>query len=181
MSDQADGGSTADRVAGARLVPEQAESLLDIGFAAGQLYQVRQTVVAHAQSGGAGPTTVEAVLLIASELAVNAIRHGGGRGRLRLWRTNDAVYCQVEDAGPGIAEPESAGADPSVAADSAETGQAGRRGLWIVRMVADDVDIETGPAGTTVTTRVRLRGPGDRNHGRGGLRTSVFDDSRARA
>ncbi|NUR70925.1 MAG: ATP-binding protein [Hamadaea sp.] len=176
MSDRADGGSPADREAGARLVPEQADRLLDIGFVAGQLYQVRQTVVAHAQSGGAGPTTVEAVLLIASELAVNAIRHGGGRGQLRLWRTSDAVYCQVEDAGPGIAEPESAGADPSA---EDEGGQPGRRGLWIVRMVADEFAIETSSAGTTVTTRVRLRGPGDRQHGRGGLRTPVFD-SRAR-
>ncbi|NUR51595.1 MAG: ATP-binding protein [Hamadaea sp.] len=178
MSDRADGGSTADREAGARLVPEQAESLLDTGFSAGQLYQVRQTVVAHAQSGGAGPTTVEAILLIASELAVNVIRHGGGRGRLRLWRTGDAVYCQVQDYGPGIAEPETAGADPS--ADDGEADRPGRRGLWIVRMVADDLDIETGSAGTTVTTRVRLRGPGDRNHGRGGMRTAMLD-SRARA
>jgi anti-sigma regulatory factor (Ser/Thr protein kinase) len=172
MSDRADGGAAADREGGARLVPEEAERLLDIGFVAGQLYHLRQTVVARAQSGGAGPQTVESVLLIASELAVNAIRHGGGRGRLRLWRTADSIYCQVADSGPGIADPESAIADPDL------TGPGGKRGLWIVRMVADDLEIVSGPTGATVTTQVRLRSPGDRTHTGGGLRTTPMAESR---
>jgi len=177
MSDPADGGSTADRDGGDQLVPQEAEGLLDIGFGRGQLYQVRQTVVAHAQSGGAGPATVEAVLLVASELAVNVIRHGGGRGRLRLWRTADAFYCEVADDGPGMADPSSAGLGPD---DAGHDASHGKRGLWIVRMVADELSISTGATGTTVTTRVRLRGPGDRSHARGRLRTVVVD-SPARA
>jgi len=38
-------------------------------------------------------------MLAVHELAANAIRHGAGRGRLRMWDQDRAVCCQVQDAG----------------------------------------------------------------------------------
>jgi anti-sigma regulatory factor (Ser/Thr protein kinase) len=39
------------------------------------------------------------VVLAVNELASNAVRHGAGRGRLRMWGQDGAVCCQVQDAG----------------------------------------------------------------------------------
>jgi hypothetical protein len=37
--------------------------------------------------------------LAVNELATNTVRHGGGRGTLRIWREPAAVVCEVSDAG----------------------------------------------------------------------------------
>src|SRR5690349_8525768 len=58
--------------------------LLDLGFNDDNLYGVRAAVAAHV-SEVADDRTVDTVVLIAHELASNAVRHGGGAGRLRLW------------------------------------------------------------------------------------------------
>src|SRR5262249_23737108 len=96
------------------------------------------------------------LVLVAHELASNAVRHGGATtsapGRLRLWGTADppAVVCEVSDARPGLADPERARVEP-VAATPGDG-----RGLWIVRQVADLVDIVAGPDGTRITATLLL-------------------------
>ncbi|MDT4986132.1 MAG: hypothetical protein QOI74_226 [Micromonosporaceae bacterium] len=37
---------------------------------------------------------------------------------------------------------------------AAATGSTGGRGLWLVQTLADNVDIRSGPAGTTVTAAI---------------------------
>src|SRR5512142_1419620 len=61
---------------------------------------LRRTVAAHGDRAGLSRRRVSDLVLIVSELAGNAIRHGGGRGRLRLWRSRGALYCEVSDHGP---------------------------------------------------------------------------------
>jgi anti-sigma regulatory factor (Ser/Thr protein kinase) len=90
-------------------------------------------------------------MLIATELATNAIRHGAGTGRLRLWRSDQTVHLQVRDEGPGMAQPESAGRRP------ASLSSPGGRGLWKVRQISDRVDI-TANHGTTVTVGLDIEG-----------------------
>lgn len=90
-------------------------------------------------------------MLIASELVVNAISHGGGRGRLRLWRDGGNLYCEVSDGGPGIPDPANAGLNQPT------PGRPGGRGLWVVRSIAEAVEIQTGPAGTTITACLPLQ------------------------
>jgi len=87
---------------------------------------------------------------MATELATNAIRHGDGSGRLRLWRSGSALYCRVEDDGPGIGDPARAGRR------LVSRNAVGGRGLWIVRQLADDCVIESGGTGTSVTVVVCL-------------------------
>jgi anti-sigma regulatory factor (Ser/Thr protein kinase) len=113
---------------------------------------LRAAVAAHAADLGASPELVAHLVIIASELASNAVRHGGGTGRLQLSRDDDALRCVVDDSGPGIPEPGTAGTSaPSPYA-------VGGRGLWIVRRLAPRTNIESTERGTTVTVLVELVG-----------------------
>jgi anti-sigma regulatory factor (Ser/Thr protein kinase) len=136
--------------------PAPDEVALDQPFAGlGDLYTLRSAVAAHASAQGAPRELVEFVVVIANELATNAIVYGGGSGRLRLWRDGDLLYCQVSDGGPGIAEPAAAGTVEQSPATP------GGRGLWITRQLSDRLDIATGPDGTTITVTTDLAGRPD--------------------
>jgi anti-sigma regulatory factor (Ser/Thr protein kinase) len=137
---------------GAPLPPELAP--LDQRFDRGGLYALRAAVAAHAAHFGLPENLVEDVVVIANELASNAVRHGGGGGRLRLWRNESAVHCQVSDGGPGMAQPDTAGTRRAAPAAP------GGRGLWIVRQLCRHLDVDTGPRGTTVTATVSLDSDG---------------------
>jgi anti-sigma regulatory factor (Ser/Thr protein kinase) len=130
--------------------PSSAGDGLEQTFERGGLYTLRATVAAHASAQGASPVQVEHLVIIASELATNAIAHGGGCGSLRLWRDGDQLYCQVSDAGPGIPEPRTAGTQPP------PPHLPGGRGVWIARQLCDRLDIAAGPDGTTITAMIDL-------------------------
>jgi anti-sigma regulatory factor (Ser/Thr protein kinase) len=121
---------------------QQPKMALDVRFDGPGLTLLRFTVAAHAAEL-APEDTAEEVVLVAHELATNAIRHGGGRGRLRLWRAHGHVCCQVIDGGPGLVDP-SAGTRPPTPSTP------GGRGLWITRQLSE-LTIETSSTGTTVT------------------------------
>ena len=38
-------------------------------------------------------------MLAVNEIATNSIRHGGGRGTLRVWQERGSLICEVRDAG----------------------------------------------------------------------------------
>src|SRR2546421_1421663 len=123
---------------------------LDQRFERDDLYSLRAAVAAHAVHLGAHPERVRHLVIIASELASNAIRHGGGRGRLRLWTADGTMRCEVSDEGPGLANPDNAGrTNPSQLAP-------GGRGLWVVRQLSDTLTIDTDARGTTVTACVAI-------------------------
>jgi len=92
---------------------------LDLPFAGDDLYLLRAAVAAHAGRLGVADDRIGHLVTVASELAANAIRHGGGAGRLRLWRDPTAVFCQVSDHGPGIP-------DPMIGSQPAGSGAVGR-------------------------------------------------------
>jgi anti-sigma regulatory factor (Ser/Thr protein kinase) len=122
--------------------------VLDQTFDAGNLLPLRSAVAAYACELGVG-ARVDDLVLVAHELASNAVRHGGGSGRLRLWRDDYRVICRVSDWGRGIADAAGAG----VELPSPRT--AGGRGLWIARRLSA-VRIDTGPKGTTITAAILL-------------------------
>ena len=123
---------------------------LDQAFGPDDLYALRAAVAAHAAHLGAPPDRVAHLVIVAGELAGNAVRHGGGHGRLRLSRVDGAVRCEVRDGGPGIADPDAAGfRTPSVLA-------LGGRGVFIVRRLATSMTIHNTGRGTTVTALVAL-------------------------
>jgi len=130
--------------------PAPAVVSLDQPFDRDGLYALRSAVSAHASELGLHDRRLADLVLMANELASNVIRHGGGQGRLMLWRDESAVHCQVSDAGPGLIDPANAGTTrvPLVATDG--------RGLWIVRQLSDRFHVSSGPAGATLTVTVNL-------------------------
>ena len=115
--------------------------VLDQEFDSGTLYRLRAAVQAHADQAGLSEDRATEVVLAVHELAANAIAHGAGRGRLRLWDLTGSLSCEITDAGtPGTTD-SSETADPWPAADG--------HGLWLVRQVADHLDLRSGPHGTT--------------------------------
>ena len=121
--------------------------LLDQQFDRDSLVSLRSAVAAHASSLGLPDERVEHVVLVAYELASNAVRHGGGRGRLRLVADDGLVGCTVTDQGGGFRDAAHAGLVRP------EPTASGGRGLWLVRCIADTVDISSDETGTTAVAR----------------------------
>ena len=123
---------------------------LEQDFDSGSLYALRSAVAAHAAAAGADRDQVYDVMAAVHELAANAVRHGAGHGRLRLWAADGVLTCQVSDGGPAEASPDRAGPPwPS------EHGH----GLWVIGQLANQLDIDHGPDGTTATAIFTLRTP----------------------
>lgn len=126
---------------------------LDQSFDGDSLYALRAAVAAHATALGADEDALFHLLIIAGELAANAVRHGGGRGRLRLWRTRELLHCQVSDIGTGIRDADTVGTAP------APPGAPGGRGMWMVRQLASHITIDSTPHGVTITASLPKRTP----------------------
>src|SRR5271170_835473 len=127
-------------------------ALLEQDFDSGSLYVLRAAVAAHAAAAGLSRSRVYNVVAAAHELAANAVRHGAGRGRLRLWADGAFLYCQVSDDGPARSADQQ---PPGAAAWHREHGH----GLWLVGEVADQFGIDHGPDGTTATAAFALGSP----------------------
>jgi anti-sigma regulatory factor (Ser/Thr protein kinase) len=184
-----------------RAAPASAQALLlDQEFDSGTLYALRAAVQAHAGQAGLSEDRTGEVVLAIHELAANAIAHGAGHGRLRMWERAGALSCEIVDAGPGgagrptvpspggagrptVPSPGGAGrpAVPSPGGAGRPTGPspggAGRptgpseaadpwpaadgHGLWLVRQVADQLDLRSGPGGTRAVVTFALPRPED--------------------
>jgi anti-sigma regulatory factor (Ser/Thr protein kinase) len=136
----------------------EAAVMLDQEFTAGTLHILREAVLAHATAAGLPEARATDVMLAVHELAANAVRHGGGTGRLRVRIAAGRLHCQVTD--PGSAHVN--GHLPAARAD--EGGGAAAQpwpyqpghGLWLVRRAADQLTVTTGPGGSQVTVSFTL-------------------------
>lgn len=129
--------------------------VLDQEFDAGTLHILRKAVLACAMAAGMPESRAPDVMIVAHELAANAVRYGGGRGRLRVWLAAGALHCRVTDPG-------NAGFDGIPPAGTASRGPPPWRyqpghGLWLVRQAADNFTAMTGPGGSQVTASFALR------------------------
>jgi len=122
----------------------EVESAMD--FELSTLLDVRQRVSDVAARFGLSSERREGLVLAVSELATNAIRYGGGQGRLRCWVDHDCLVAQVEDSGH-VPELALAVARPARGAPSGY-------GLWIATQMTDRVVISASEVGTTVRVEV---------------------------
>ncbi|HXO23176.1 MAG TPA: ATP-binding protein [Streptosporangiaceae bacterium] len=122
--------------------------LLDQEFDSGTLYRLRAAVHAHASRAGLSEDRVGEVVLAVHELAANAVAHGAGHGRLRMWNLDGVLGCEIVDSGPPGATDSAETEDPWPSADG--------HGLWLVRQVADYLDLHSGPQGTRAVVTFTL-------------------------
>ena len=102
------------------------------------------------------------MVLAVHELVANAVQHGAGAGRLRIWDLAGTLHCRVDDGALAFddpADPADPAADPEDVAAAATTSPAARsvatawsipgHGLWVVCQVADDLRVMSSPQGTS--------------------------------
>jgi len=90
----------------------------------------------------------EHLILAATELASNSVRHGGGSGTMRLWHEEGTLLVEICDRGH-IEEPLAGRLHPSPA-------QATSRGLWLVNQLCDLAQIRSAPGRTVVRVHMHL-------------------------
>jgi two-component sensor histidine kinase len=163
-----------DHAAGEPGVP-----ILDLAFDSGTLHALRAGVKAHACEAGLPEARAEDAVLVVHELAANAVSHGAGAGRLRIWKLAGSLHCQIEDGEPlGSGHPgeppDHVGSEAADAVDASDPAS-GRllpsrpgHGLWLVRQVADRMRILSGARGTRATVAFDLPG---RRKGQGCLQS----------
>lgn len=130
--------------------PVLSEPILTMPLHRGNLTEMRSLLAASADLAGLGAHRIDDLLVVATELATNAVRHAGGSGMLRLWSGGGALHCRVTDAGPGLADPDRAGTR-MVSATSDEG-----RGLWLARELSDELTVVAGSRGTSATASFNL-------------------------
>lgn len=112
---------------------------------AGHLSELRACLESRANAAGLAPDRVEDLVLAANELATNVVRHGDGRGSLRLWTEEGWLVCEVTDG--GCVE------DPFIGTRSPPVDETSGRGLWMVNQLCDLVELRSGRSGTAVRLR----------------------------
>ena len=105
---------------------------------------LRHAVASRARGAGLAGDRLDDFVVAVNELLTNAVRHGGGLGRVALWRQDDDVVCEVSDTGTGLPAPRPS---PNV---RPATDQPGGWGLWLAEELTDTFQLITGYGGTTV-------------------------------
>jgi anti-sigma regulatory factor (Ser/Thr protein kinase) len=113
-----------------------------------RLGPARELVARRAAAAGLPRDRAAALVLAVGELATNSVRHGGGRGVLRVWDGPGTVVCEVRDGGR-LPDPLAGRRLPG---PDEESG----RGLWLVHQLCDLVQVRSSAGGTTVRVHVRV-------------------------
>jgi serine/threonine-protein kinase RsbW len=106
--------------------------------------ETRHALAGCAAEAGLAGSRLDAFVLAVNEMMTNAVRHGGGSGQVRLWRTAAGLACEISDAGPGA---------PPARLNGHRlppTSSTGGRGLWLARHLCDTMGVATGHDGTIV-------------------------------
>ena len=120
-----------------------------LAFDLDSLPGVRELVSRRARQVALGRLRSDDLVLAVHELATNSIRHGGGRGVLRVWRDGAGLACEVADDGHI--------GDPLAGRHTPTDFQLGGRGLWLANQLCDLVQIRSTRAGTVVRVTVQPR------------------------
>lgn len=112
-----------------------------------RLALLREAVRRFARCAGSSEEALHNVETVASELAGNALEHGGSPRRLRLWRAGGTLVCQVESRGEI--------SDPLAGRRRPEPSPGAGLGLFIVHQLSDLVEVRTGRS-TTIRAHFAL-------------------------
>jgi anti-sigma regulatory factor (Ser/Thr protein kinase) len=122
-------------------------AFVGLAFQHDTLRDVRNLVATCAVRAGLDDEQMANLVLAAYEISANSVRHGGGRGTLRVWFDDTDVVCEVRDAGSLT--------DPMLGRVRPRTDAKSGRGLWIANQLCDLVQVRSFPEETVVRMRVR--------------------------
>lgn len=152
-----EGGLPGGRMQGTDTGGGEQPPVLEQVFDGNSLYALRAAAAAHASQAGLPDGRVGDLVLAVHELAANAVRHGAGHGRLRIWTAPHALRCEVSDDGPDrVPAPGTAG---SQAGDTVPWNTEYGHGLWLIRQIADQASVRSGPGGTVAVVSFALGPP----------------------
>lgn len=113
-----------------------------------QVAEARRRATTAAAAAGFGELTTGQAALVATELASNLLKHGGG-GRLMINAGNRSLDLLAIDSGPGMADVQ------ACMADGYSTSGTRGQGLGAVARLAQSVDVASTPGkGTVVWARL---------------------------
>jgi anti-sigma regulatory factor (Ser/Thr protein kinase) len=113
------------------------------------LAALRRLVQRHAARAQLSAERTVDLLVAVNEIATNSVRHGGGSGRILLWREPDALVCEVRDTG-SIEQ-------PLVGRERPRRGQVGGYGVWLANQLCDLVQVRAFGSGGAVRLHMRVR------------------------
>ncbi|MGC5309463.1 ATP-binding protein [Micromonospora zamorensis] len=142
--------TNADPHAPRTVVPIEPALLIAEAFDQAEVTEIRHSVTSCAHACGLTGQRLDDFVLAINELITNAVRHGGGRGWLRLWHESSLLVCEVADHGHGIS-PQRLGDRSRPAPDTA-----GGWGLWLARELTDAMEVVSSSSGTTVRVTAGL-------------------------
>lgn len=112
------------------------------------LTAVRASAAEHAEDAGLEPGRTSDLVLAVCEMATNSLRHGGGRGVLRMWREPHSVVCEIRDGGRIE--------DPLVGRRLPRPDQLGGWGVWTAHQISDLLQLRSGHDGTVVRIHMHV-------------------------
>ena len=132
-------------------LPEPAGPVDGLSFTGEDLEDVRTVVSRHAAAAGLELERIWEAGLAVHEVAANSVRHGGGRGRLRLWHESGSVVAEVTDA--GFID------DPLAGRRAPASDEVDGRGLWLANQLCDLVQVRSTDDGAVVRMTIRPATP----------------------
>ena len=127
----------------ADLAEPPASPSVDYQFGGGDLQGIRDHVSSEAMGCLTDQLQINDLVLAVNEVATNSIRHGGGQGRLRAWRTSQSLICEISDSG-FLDQPLAGMCRPATTGD-------GGAGMWLVHQICDLVQVRSAEhVGTVV-------------------------------
>jgi anti-sigma regulatory factor (Ser/Thr protein kinase) len=130
-------------------LPAPATTPAQLPFGLTGLREMRRFVSERATVAGLAPSRAEDLVLAASELATNSVLHAGGKGTVLTWSEDGTFFCEVRDRGPELDHPLAGRERPTAV-------QSSGRGLWLVNLLCDLVQIRSFPDGNAVRLHMSL-------------------------
>jgi anti-sigma regulatory factor (Ser/Thr protein kinase) len=106
---------------------------------------LRERLARELVAAGVPEARVIDMLLAASEVAANAVRHGGGIVDVRVGQPSGRFVCEIVDPGDGFDDPAAGYLAPRPGVGS---------GLWVARQLTWEIEFLRSPEG--FVTRIRL-------------------------
>jgi anti-sigma regulatory factor (Ser/Thr protein kinase) len=120
-----------------------------LDFGEHDLARVRDAARAWAEAVGLPPRRRTDWLLAVGEATGNSVRHGGGRGTLRLWRTGTWLVAEIRDRGR-LSDPLTGRRRPDPFSPT------GGRGVWMMHQLCDLVEMRNLTDGLVVRLHMAL-------------------------